>query len=463
MRIFLIILSILLSNLLLINRITAQETNIIGNGCLFDSARYANIPMSAPLVRGNYNLPASASMRAFCPIPQDQGSSGTCTAWSTSYASRTILYSQRKKLSPTEINTNAFSPSYVYNQIRLTNDCSYGAYISDALDLLKSQGCITYKEFGFECSRNVTDKEKKKAKDFMIRDYKRLFVYDGTARAVITPIKKSLSENKPVVISMRCFGSLEKAKDVWNPPANASTDTNKGFHAMTVIGYDDTKFGGAFELMNSWGAEWGNNGFVWIRYTDFQKNCMEAYEISDGFVEPSKPAFTGEMSFKLQDGKLMETTFQQSFYQMKQPYYSGTTFQFYLTHTEPTYLYVIGTDKTGKCSMLFPFDKTISPYLSYKTGTIAFPDEDHFIRLDNKKGTDYICAFYSKAPIRADELMKKMEAMQGDITQKVYAALGIKSTEGIEYYKMGNKTGFKVNKHFAVGSVVPLIVAIEHK
>jgi len=460
MRLF----SFFLAILVITHVVQAQDVKNFGTGCLFDSARYANIPLSAPLVRGNYNLPSSASMRSFCPIPQDQGSSGTCTAWSTTYASRTILYSQRKKLtSPSEINTSAFSPSYVYNQIRLTNDCSYGAYISDALDLLKSQGCVTYKEFGFECSRAVTDKEKKKAKDFTIRDYKRLFVYDGTSRAVVTPIKKSLSENKPVVISMRCFGSLEKAKDVWNPPANSANDTNKGFHAMTVIGYDDTKFGGAFELMNSWGAEWGSNGFIWIRYADFQKNCMEAYEISDGYVEPAKPSFSGEMTFKLQDGKVMETTFQQSLYQMKQPYYSGTTFQFYLTHNEPTYLYVIGTDKSGKCSMLFPYDKTISPYLSYKTGTIAFPDEDHFIRLDTKKGTDYICAFYSKAPIRSDDLLKKMEAAQGDITQKVYTALGITSTEGIEYYKMGNKTGFKVNKHFAVGSIVPLIVAIEHK
>jgi hypothetical protein len=435
-----------------------------GTGCLFDSARYANVPLTAPLVRGNYNLPASASLKSYCPTPQDQGNSGTCTAWSTSYASRSILYAQRKNLSAVqEINNNAFSPSFVYNQIRLTNDCSYGAYISDALDLLKATGCVTYKDFGFECSRKVTESEKEKAKNFTIRDYKRLFVYDGTLRNVVQPIKKSLSENKPVVVSLRCWGSLEKAKDVWNPPANQSNDTNKGFHALTIIGYDDNKFGGAFEIMNSWGAEWGNNGFVWIRYADFQKNCMEAYEISDGYVTPAKTAYAGEISFKLQDGSTMETTFNQSFYEMKQPYYSGTTFQFYITHNEPTYLYVIGTDLTGKCSMLFPYNKSISPFLSYRKATIAFPDEDHFIRLDAQKGTDYICAFYSKAPINIEEVKRKMENTQGSITQKVYAALGIKSPEGIEYYKISNKTGFKVNKYFAVGSVVPLIVAIEHR
>jgi hypothetical protein len=437
---------------------------IYGTGCLFDSIRYNNIPMTAPLVRGNYNLPAAVSMRSYCPVPQDQGSSGTCTAWSTAYASRTILYSQRKKMANNnEVNSNAFSPSFVYNQIRLTNDCSYGAYISDALDLLKTQGCVSFKEFGFECNRKVTEKEKKKAQDFTIKDYKRLFVYDGSTRAIITPVKKSLSENKPVVISIRCFGSLEKAKDVWNPPANPTNDINKGFHAMTVIGYDDAKFGGAFELMNSWGNTWGNSGFVWIRYADFQKNCMEAYEISDGFTETSKPSFSGEMTFKLSDGKPMETTLNNGLYQMKQPYYSGTTFQFFLTHNEPIYLYVVGTDLSGKCNLLFPYNKDISPFLSYKTGTVAFPDEDQYIRLDTKKGTDYICAFYSKIPLRIDEIMKKIENTTGSITQKVYGSLGISNIEGIEYYKWGNKTGFKVNKHFSVGSAVPLIVAVEHK
>ena len=33
-------------------------------------------------------------------------------------------------------------------------------------------------------------------------------------------------------------------------------------HAMTIIGYDDNKYGGAFEVMNSWGEAFGNKGFV---------------------------------------------------------------------------------------------------------------------------------------------------------------------------------------------------------
>ena len=38
---------------------------------------------------------------------------------------------------------------------------------------------------------------------------------------------------------------------------------------MCVIGYDDYFEGGAFQVMNSWGKEWGEDGLFWMRYNDF--------------------------------------------------------------------------------------------------------------------------------------------------------------------------------------------------
>jgi C1A family cysteine protease len=32
-----------------------------------------------------------------------------------------------------------------------------------------------------------------------------------------------------------------------------------------------------FLIMNSWGAEWGVNGFAWVRYRDFNYYVREAY------------------------------------------------------------------------------------------------------------------------------------------------------------------------------------------
>jgi len=42
---------------------------------------------------------------------------------------------------------------------------------------------------------------------------------------------------------------------------STSTSTN---HAITLVGWDDTK--GAWLLKNSWGNQWGIDGFMWIKY-----------------------------------------------------------------------------------------------------------------------------------------------------------------------------------------------------
>ena len=42
-------------------------------------------------------------------------------------------------------------------------------------------------------------------------------------------------------------------------------------HAMVIVGYDDNKFGGAFQIANSWGSGWGQNGLFWIRYQDVKQ------------------------------------------------------------------------------------------------------------------------------------------------------------------------------------------------
>ena len=42
-------------------------------------------------------------------------------------------------------------------------------------------------------------------------------------------------------------------------------------HAMVIIAYDDDRYGGAFQILNSYGPEWGNNGKIWIKYNDVIK------------------------------------------------------------------------------------------------------------------------------------------------------------------------------------------------
>ena len=60
---------------------------------------------------------------------------------------------------------------------------------------------------------------------------------------------------------------------------NGELHAKHGRHAMCTIGYDDKKFGGAFEIQNSWGTRYGKGGFIWIRYKDFGEFVYNAIEL----------------------------------------------------------------------------------------------------------------------------------------------------------------------------------------
>ena len=52
---------------------------------------------------------------------------------------------------------------------------------------------------------------------------------------------------------------------------------------MVVIGYDDNKYGGAFQILNSYGKAWGNNGKIWIRYNDLINYSVVFFSLNRRF------------------------------------------------------------------------------------------------------------------------------------------------------------------------------------
>ena len=48
---------------------------------------------------------------------------------------------------------------------------------------------------------------------------------------------------------------------------------------MTIVGYDDYVNGGSFLVVNSWGIDWGKNGYMWMKYTDFKRYAHAAFSL----------------------------------------------------------------------------------------------------------------------------------------------------------------------------------------
>jgi Papain family cysteine protease len=75
-----------------------------------------------------------------------------------------------------------------------------------------------------------------------------------------------LSDNQPLILSIKvddffCTqGNITKSSPYWN-----IYGTREGSHAMVIVGYNNRLK--ALKVLNSWGQDWGDKGYVWISYS----------------------------------------------------------------------------------------------------------------------------------------------------------------------------------------------------
>ncbi|HAI74857.1 MAG TPA: cysteine protease [Microscillaceae bacterium] len=380
-----------------------------GMGMNFDDNAYDKVLKKAPLLTRNYQgLPAKASLKEYCPIPQSQGQFGTCVGWSSAYAGRTIVEAKTNGWKDkTQITNNAFSPLFVYSLIKFDDDlnCQNGTYINKALDIMRETGVSKFDKVADPCPTPdaLPEDAFTNAAQFKIQDYAKLFGDAEDKVNKIRSMKKALSSGNPVIIGMKLPPSFFKARGVWSAMADENPANKYGGHAMCVIGYDDEKEGGAFEIMNSWGSNWGNEGFIWVKYEDFVNYTKYAYEVI-ALPQNTNQAedLSGQVTYQLANGQEMKAKFAKSvngvgYYQMQESYSSGTTFRLYITNNEPAFVYAFGSDlKTGKNFTIFPNEPGISPALNYAGNAVAIPDERYYVQMDNTLGKDYLCVLYSQ-------------------------------------------------------------------
>ncbi len=436
-----------------------------GTGLNFNDKKYESVPKKAPLTRSLYtNIPISFSLKKYAPIPKSQGQHGTCVGWSTAYAGMTILESIHKNRTNKEKTTSeTFSPGFVYKQIKNSNDtyCQLGSSIADALNILKTKGVCKYNDMTkVNCPAFISPAVFTKASKYKIKDYAKIFGMFDSKEFKINAVKKSISQKNPVIIGMNTPKSFYTSKGEWQPTESSSL--TYGGHAMCIVGYDDNKYGGAFEIMNSWGTNWGNEGFIWISYDTFHKFVKYAYEMIDFKTSAENTQFSlaGSVKFIKADGTESSVTYSDGIYKINEPYKSGTLFRLYISNSAPAYVYAFGYDATKKTFTVFPYTKNISPALNYAQNDIAIPDEDHYIQTDNTVGKDYLCVLYSKNKLDIESIKSQIENTYGSFKDRVNYVLKdqIISEQAVQFNQKKIAFSVKNNK----GEIVALITETKH-
>ena len=423
---------------------------VTSKGATLDPKQYDKAEVFEPLADNVKNpLPEKVSLEAFCPPRLNQGQQGSCVAWASAYAARSIVNNAATNQTPS--TANAFSPSYLYNQIKLGNDCQ-GSYLIRAMETMQKSGAAPFSKFAYDdqdCSRPPTEEARAAAANFRIKGFQRLSASDDpNSKVDMLAMKQQLNQGAPVVIGMMVGGSFMQEmehQEKWIPNDNDYQMAGFGGHAMCVIGYDDFKFGkdGGFQIMNSWGTDWGKNGIAWVSYPDFAFFAKEAYAVypqGEGVdVKPTrfdlrfglavvdaKGQATGEnIPLTREGGRVFRTT---------KPIAKGTRFKIEVTNNTECYTYLFGEETDGSTYVLFPYTEKHSPYCGI-TGTRVFP-RDQSLTADEVGTTDVMSIVVYNQHIeypKVNEVMKQNPAK--GLEAKLAAALGneLMNADGLTY------------------------------
>lgn len=267
----------------------------------FDKTRLSSNLLGAP--GGAPTEPESVDLSSSFPTPGDQGQQGSCVAWATGYALKSYQEGVEMKWS---LNTTShlFSPAFIYNQVNGGQDG--GSQIYDALDLIINQGAATWDLMPYT-DQNFTNQPSAEAKAEAAK-------FKGIKRytlSTLSDLKGALAQRKPVVLGIEVFDQFYQLKgpdSVYNSKAGSNTGQH-GRHAVTAVGYDNGKFGGAVKVINSWGTNWGDSGFFWMPYSFFPEVTFQMWVLDDGpndNVNPTPDPVPPPPSGKLPDLQIQD-------------------------------------------------------------------------------------------------------------------------------------------------------------
>ncbi len=417
-------------------------------------------------------LPEAVSLLKYAPRRGDQGQQGSCVAWSSAYAAQTVLTAAATHQDP---NSIVFSPSYLYNQIKL--DGCQGSYIQYAMEAMKKNGGVPLSQYPYrddDCQRDPSS-QFSNGRQNTIHGFTRLT--NGNTQSIsVRAIKEHLAKDAPVVIGMMVGQSFMQdmiGKEVWTPGRMDASQVGMGGHAMCVIGYDDRKLVGTdasgrsvyggFQIMNSWGPDWGKNGIAWVGYGDFRNYVKEAYGIDPLPKSANVSAIPLECTIGLVNNA------DKKYIQLRQAGSNafetvtsikvGTRFKMEVNNETECYIYIFGQDENGKSFVLFPYLKpgeTVSKHSPYCgiTGYRLFP-KSQSLEADNIGNKDYIAIVASRTELPYNEINQAISASaRPTYADKVNEALRSRLAASISFNNTGDG-----RIHFAVNGAQDRVAA----
>jgi hypothetical protein len=217
------------------------------------------------------------------PAIKDQGQCGDCYIFSAS----SVCTSAFMKAGYVQQMATGLSEQYSLDCHSEFGGCD-GGDEAQVIDFCKSTGLPTDADYGVAYTAAPGNCAfKPGTKLWQIADYGYCTPTQQTGIASTQNIKDCMVQYGPISVAVA-------ANDDWdaytggvmpNPPLTPA-DVN---HAIVLVGWDDTKGGGAWLARNSWGKAWGEQGYAWVPYGAYQIGTEAIWATATALPPPPPP------------------------------------------------------------------------------------------------------------------------------------------------------------------------------
>ncbi|GAA4862004.1 C1 family peptidase [Saccharopolyspora rosea] len=256
-----------------------QPRKIAGYGWSPDLPDARDFLYAAPRVAVT-SLPPSVDLRTGFPAPYDQGQIGSCTANAIAGAYQFDLEKE---------HAQDFMPSRLfiyYNERALEGHVPFdsGAQIRDGIKSVAKQGVCTEQEWPYDATPAQPDgmfppgaKEAQQPPPGCYKDalQHRASAYLRVAQD-LDQLRGCLAVGYPFVFGFTVYESFESPEVARTgvAPMPTAGENVLGGHAVVAVGYDDAQQ--RFTCRNSWGADWGQQGYFTMPYAYLTENALSS-------------------------------------------------------------------------------------------------------------------------------------------------------------------------------------------